>query len=41
MLHDGTIVEVGPPEAVRGSAKSVVQQFIRGDIEAVPAEHHR
>jgi phospholipid/cholesterol/gamma-HCH transport system ATP-binding protein len=41
MLHDGTIVEVGPPEAVRGSAKPVVQQFIRGDIEAVPAEHHR
>jgi phospholipid/cholesterol/gamma-HCH transport system ATP-binding protein len=41
MLHDGTIVEVGPPDAVRGSAKPVVQQFIRGDVEAVPAEPHR
>jgi hypothetical protein len=26
---------------VRGSAKPVVQQFIRGDVEAVPAEPHR
>jgi ABC-type transporter Mla maintaining outer membrane lipid asymmetry ATPase subunit MlaF len=41
MLHEGTIVEVGPPDAVRGSAKPVVQQFIRGDVEAVPAEPHR
>jgi phospholipid/cholesterol/gamma-HCH transport system ATP-binding protein len=41
MLHDGTIVEVGAPDAVRGSAKPVVQQFIRGDVEAVPAEPHR
>ena len=37
MLHEGVIVEVGPPEAVRASANPIVQQFIRGDIEMVPA----
>jgi len=41
MLHEGTIVEVGPPDGVRGSVKPVVQQFIRGEVEAVPAEPHR
>jgi phospholipid/cholesterol/gamma-HCH transport system ATP-binding protein len=38
MLHDGVIVEVGTPGAVRGSAKAVVQHFIRGEVEAVPAD---
>ena len=37
MLHEGVIVEVGAPEAVRASANPIVQQFIRGDIEMVPA----
>jgi phospholipid/cholesterol/gamma-HCH transport system ATP-binding protein len=41
MLHEGVIVEVGPPEAMRASANPVVQQFIRGDVEAVPAEPRR
>ncbi len=41
MLHDGVIVEVGPPDAVRTSANPVVQHFIRGEIEAVPAEPRR
>ncbi len=39
MLHDGAIVEVGPPEVIRASTNPVVQQFIRGDVEAVPVEH--
>ena len=41
MLHEGTIVEVGTPEAVRASANPIVQQFIRGDIEMVPAAQRR
>jgi len=41
MLHEGVIVEVGPPDAVRTSANPVVQHFIRGEIEAVPAEPRR
>ncbi|HEY7203633.1 MAG TPA: ABC transporter ATP-binding protein [Methylomirabilota bacterium] len=41
MLHDGAIVEVGAPDAVRTSANSVVQHFIRGEVEAVPAEPRR
>jgi phospholipid/cholesterol/gamma-HCH transport system ATP-binding protein len=41
MLHEGVIVEVGPPDAVRASANLVVQHFIRGEIEAVPAEPRR
>jgi phospholipid/cholesterol/gamma-HCH transport system ATP-binding protein len=41
MLHDGVIVEVGPPEAVRASANPIVQQFIRGDIETVPSGQRR
>jgi phospholipid/cholesterol/gamma-HCH transport system ATP-binding protein len=41
MLHEGVIVEVGSPEAVRASANPIVQQFIRGDIETVPAAQRR
>lgn len=41
MLHEGVIVEVGPPEALRASANPVVQHFIRGEVEAVPAEPRR
>lgn len=37
MLHEGAIVEVGAPGAVRASTNPIVQQFIRGDIETVPA----
>lgn len=33
MLHDGRIVEVGPPQAVQASANPVVQRFIRGEPE--------
>lgn len=33
MLHDGVIVEVGPPEAIQRSSNPVVQQFVRGEIE--------
>ena len=31
MLHDGRIVEVGPPAAIQASTNPVVQQFIRGE----------
>jgi phospholipid/cholesterol/gamma-HCH transport system ATP-binding protein len=41
MLHEGVIVEVGPPEAVRASTNPIVQQFIRGDVEMVPAGQRR
>ncbi len=41
MLHEGVIVEVGSPEAVRASANPIVQQFIRGDIETVPTGQRR
>jgi phospholipid/cholesterol/gamma-HCH transport system ATP-binding protein len=34
MLHEGRIVEIGPPAAVQGSSNPVVQQFIRGDPDA-------
>jgi phospholipid/cholesterol/gamma-HCH transport system ATP-binding protein len=33
MLHEGRIVEVGPPEAIRSSSNPIVQQFIRGEPE--------
>ena len=37
MLHEGRIVEVGPPEAIQASTNPIVQQFIRGDTEgAIP-----
>jgi phospholipid/cholesterol/gamma-HCH transport system ATP-binding protein len=31
MLHDGQIVEVGPPTAIQNSPNPIVQQFIRGE----------
>jgi len=34
MLHEGRIVEVGPPAQIQGSAIRVVQQFIRGEPES-------
>jgi phospholipid/cholesterol/gamma-HCH transport system ATP-binding protein len=34
MLHDGRIVELGPPEAIQASSNPVVQQFIRGEPES-------
>jgi phospholipid/cholesterol/gamma-HCH transport system ATP-binding protein len=37
MLHDGIIVDSGTPEGIQGSTNPVVQQFIRGEIESVPA----
>jgi phospholipid/cholesterol/gamma-HCH transport system ATP-binding protein len=33
MLHEGRIVEVGSPEAIRSSSSPIVQQFIRGEPE--------
>ena len=30
MLHEGRIVEVGPPAAIQASQNRVVRQFIRG-----------
>ena len=37
MLHDGIIVDSGTPEGIQGSTNPIVQQFIRGEIESVPA----
>jgi phospholipid/cholesterol/gamma-HCH transport system ATP-binding protein len=37
MLHEGVIVESGTPQVLQGSANPVVQQFIRGDVEALPS----
>jgi phospholipid/cholesterol/gamma-HCH transport system ATP-binding protein len=34
MLHEGRIVEVGPPDAIQRSTNPVVQQFIRGEPDA-------
>ncbi len=34
MLHEGRIVEVGPPEAIQHSDNRVVRQFIRGEPES-------
>jgi phospholipid/cholesterol/gamma-HCH transport system ATP-binding protein len=31
MLHEGRIVEIGPPAAFQASANPIVQQFIRGE----------
>ena len=31
MLHEGRIVEVGPPAAIQGSMNPVVQKFIKGE----------
>ena len=33
MLHEGVIVEAGPPEAIQRSSNPVIQQFVRGEIE--------
>jgi phospholipid/cholesterol/gamma-HCH transport system ATP-binding protein len=33
MLHEGRIVEVGPPAAIQSSTNPVVQQFIRGESD--------
>lgn len=33
MLHEGRIVEVGPPRAIQESSNPVVRQFIRGEPE--------
>ncbi len=37
MLHEGVIVDSGTPEAIQGSANPIVQQFIRGEVEGMPA----
>jgi len=34
MLHEGRIVELGPPAAIQASANPVVQQFIRGEPDS-------
>jgi phospholipid/cholesterol/gamma-HCH transport system ATP-binding protein len=31
MLHEGRIVEIGPPAAIQGSSNPIVQSFIRGE----------
>jgi phospholipid/cholesterol/gamma-HCH transport system ATP-binding protein len=36
MLHEGRIVEVGPPAAIQSSDNRVVRQFIRGEPETTP-----
>src|SRR5262245_65257524 len=33
MLHEGRIVEVGPPSVIKGSTNPVVQRFIKGEAE--------
>src|SRR5438046_5240984 len=33
MLHEGRIVEIGPPAAIQASSNPIVQQFIRGEPE--------
>ena len=39
MLHEGLIVEVGPPDAIQSSENPVVRQFIQGDVETVDSTH--
>jgi len=34
MLHEGRIVEVGPPGAIQASANRIVRQFIRGEPDS-------
>jgi phospholipid/cholesterol/gamma-HCH transport system ATP-binding protein len=34
MLHEGRIVELGPPPAIQVSSNPIVQQFIRGEPDA-------
>jgi ABC-type transporter Mla maintaining outer membrane lipid asymmetry ATPase subunit MlaF len=31
MLHEGRIVEIGPPAAIQHSENPIVRQFIRGE----------
>ena len=31
MLHEGRIVEVGPPDVIQGSSNPVIRRFIRGE----------
>jgi phospholipid/cholesterol/gamma-HCH transport system ATP-binding protein len=33
MLHEGRIVEVGPPKAIQASPNPIIQQFIHGEPE--------
>jgi ABC-type transporter Mla maintaining outer membrane lipid asymmetry ATPase subunit MlaF len=33
MLHEGRIVEVGPPAAIQASTNPIVRRFIRGEPE--------
>ena len=35
MLHDGVIVDSGTPGAIQASPNTIVQQFIRGEVESV------
>ncbi|MCK5579931.1 MAG: ABC transporter ATP-binding protein [Candidatus Omnitrophica bacterium] len=32
MLHEGRVLEVGPPEQIKNSSNAIVQQFINGDL---------
>ena len=36
MLHEGRIVEIGPPEVIQNSQNPVVRQFIRGEPDSEP-----
>lgn len=36
MLHEGRIVEIGPPAAIQQSTNPIVQQFIRGEPSTEP-----
>jgi phospholipid/cholesterol/gamma-HCH transport system ATP-binding protein len=36
MLHEGRILEVGPPAAIQASQNPIVRQFIRGEPDARP-----
>ena len=33
MLHDGTVLAMGPPEEIIASEDPIVQQFIKGDLD--------
>jgi len=34
MLHEGRILEVGPPAMIQASQNAIVRQFIRGEPDA-------
>jgi phospholipid/cholesterol/gamma-HCH transport system ATP-binding protein len=38
MLHEGRIVEAGPPDVIQASTNPVIRQFIRGDPELRPSD---